>query len=267
MAAPDFKNGFVEATIEADGFSIRHLEAGDGPPLIWFHGGGGIRLSPVYDNLAAHYQIIAFEIPGFGNSAVNDQSEDMQALARTMLEAVTVLGIESFDLAGTSFGGTLACWVATEAPERIATLVLCSPAAIRQELAPGETPKPVTPVMLYHHPECQPQALPRPAEIGEKEVALMKRLRGPNRDAELESQLAKLETQTLVLFGTEDQVTPCELGEIYRAVTPACQQVLIYDAAHAIDADRPEAVTAVIQDFLSRHESFLVKDQSGLLYP
>ena len=95
----------------------------------------------------------------------------------------------------------------------------------------------------------------------------MKRLRGPARDAELESRLAELETQTLVLFGTEDQVTPCELGEIYRAIMPACQQVLIYDAAHAIDAERPEAVTAVMQDFLSRHESFLVKDQSGLLYP
>jgi pimeloyl-ACP methyl ester carboxylesterase len=267
MTALDFKNDFVEATVEVDGYTIRYLEAGIGQPLIWFHGGGGIRLSPVYDNLAEHYRVIAFEIPGFGNSAVNDRSEDMQALACTMLEAITALGIENFDLAGTSFGGSLACWIATEAPERITTLVLCSPAAIRHELAPGETPKPVTPAMLYHHPERQPPAAPRNAEIGEKEVALMKRLRGPARNAELESRLAELETQTLVLFGTEDQVTPCDLGEIYRAIMPACQQVLIYDAAHAIDADRPEAVTAVMQDFLSRHESFLVKDQSGLLYP
>ena len=267
MTKPNGKNDFTEATVEVDGFSIRYLEAGTGQPLIWFHGGGGIRLSPVYDNLAKQHRVIAFEIPGFGNSATNDRSENMLALARTMLSAITALGIDSFDLAGTSFGGSLACWIATEAPERVTTLVLCSPAAIRQKPSPGETPKPVTPDMLYHHPERQPPAAPRPAEIAEKELVLMKRLRGPARNAELESRLAELETQTLVLFGTEDQVTPCELGEIYRAIMPACQQVLIYDAAHAIDAERPEAVTAVMQDFLSRHESFLVKDQSGLLYP
>ena len=73
--------------------------------------------------------------------------------------------------------------------------------------------------------------------------------------------------QTLVLLGTEDQISRSELGDIYRDLMPACQVVMVYDAAHAIDADRPEAVYAVMKDFLTRHESFLVREESGLLYP
>ena len=104
--------GFSESRIDADGFSIRYREAGKGDPLIWLHGGGGLRISPVYDMLAETRRVIAFEIPGFGDSAVNDRSESMAGLAETMLAAVSALGIDNFDLVGSSFGGKLAAWMA-----------------------------------------------------------------------------------------------------------------------------------------------------------
>jgi hypothetical protein len=42
---------------------------------------------------------------------------------------------------------------------------------------------------------------------------------------------------------------------------------MVYDAAHATDADRPEAVASVVDDFLRRQESFLVRQKSGLIHP
>jgi hypothetical protein len=42
---------------------------------------------------------------------------------------------------------------------------------------------------------------------------------------------------------------------------------LVYDAGHAVDADRPEAFVSVVSDFLQRHEAFLVNRQSGLIHP
>lgn len=258
---------FSESVVDAHGFSIRYREAGNGDPLIWLHGGGGLRLSPVYDMLAEKHRVIAFEIPGFGESAVNDRSQNMQELADTMLAATTALGIENFDLVGSSFGGKLAAWMAIRAPGRVTTLVLCSPAAIRLERPAGAGDRGLGPDFLYAHPERQPLIEPSPEEIVTKERALISRIRGPARDAELEAGLAELEVQTLVLLGTEDQVSRAELGDIYREIMPACQVVMIYDAAHAIDADRPEAVAAVMQDFLVRQERFLVKEQSELLYP
>ena len=258
---------FSESVVDSDGFSIRYREAGDGEPLIWLHGGGGLRISPVYELLAENHRVIAFEIPGFGESATNDRSQNMQELADTMLAAVTALGIDTFDLVGTSFGGKLAAWMAVRASQRVTTLVLCSPAAIRLERPEGAGDNGLGPEFLYAHPERQPPMEPRPEEIITKERALISRIRGPARDAKLEAGLAELDVQTLVLLGTEDQVSRAELGDIYRDIIPACQVVMIYDAAHAIDADRPEAVASVMQDFLARHERFLVREQSGLLYP
>jgi hypothetical protein len=42
--------------------------------------------------------------------------------------------------------------------------------------------------------------------------------------------------------------------------------VLVYDADHVIDVDRPEAFAAVVEDFISGPEGFLVARESGLLY-
>ena len=100
-----------------------------------------------------------------------------------------------------------------------------------------------------------------------KQQALVARLFGPPRDPALEAQMARLEVPTLVLFGTEDRLTPPELGRHYRAILPNCHLVLVYDAAHALDADRPEAFAALVTDFVARREQFVVREESGLRYP
>ena len=41
----------------------------------------------------------------------------------------------------------------------------------------------------------------------------------------------------------------------------------MYDAGHALDADRPEAFAEVVRDYLQRGEGFLVKTESALIHP
>src|SRR5947199_279790 len=99
--------------------------------------------------------------------------------------------------------------------------------------------------LLYAHPERQP---PRPAPdpaILAKQETLLARLAGPARDPELEEQLGGLNVSTLVLFGTLDRSIPPEMGRIYREKLPNCHLVLVYDAGHALDMDRPEAFASV----------------------
>jgi pimeloyl-ACP methyl ester carboxylesterase len=81
----DFREGFVEA----DGFRIRYMEAGNGPALVHLHGAGGLRLSPAHDLLAKQFRVIAFEMPGFGASAENTKTQSMPELAATMAAAPT----------------------------------------------------------------------------------------------------------------------------------------------------------------------------------
>jgi len=261
---------FVERYVEADGFRIRYVEAGSGPPLICFHASGGPRLSRGHDLLAERHRVILFEAPGFGQSAVNERSESVADLARTMAAAVDALGIEKYSLWGTSFGGRLACWLAVQYPDRLDALVLVAPAAILPEGHTSRTagvPLEDRARLYFAHPERQPPGPPPDPAVIAKQEALVGRLRGPNRDADLESRLAGLSVPTLVLFGTEDRLIPSEMGRVYREIMPNCHLVLVYDSGHHIDADRPEAFASVVLDFLERHEQFLVTRTSSLIHP
>src|SRR5271155_295022 len=75
-----FREGFVEA----DGFRIRYMEAGQGTPLVHLHGAGGMRLTPGHDLLRQHRRVVAFEMPGFGSSPENTRTRTMAELAQTI---------------------------------------------------------------------------------------------------------------------------------------------------------------------------------------
>jgi pimeloyl-ACP methyl ester carboxylesterase len=259
---------FDERFVAAGGFRIRYLEAGDGPPIVCLHGAGGPRISPGYELLARRHRVIAFEVPGFGTSAVNDRSGSIEDLAATMCEAVDGLGLPPFTLLGNSFGGRLALWMAVREPERLMSLVLVAPAAILPERRDGQAGPPSDPAVLYAHPERIPAWWP-PADpaVTAKQRDLVRRLAGPARSPELEARMAELELPTLVMFGTGDRVIPSAMGRHYRALLPKCQLVLVYDAGHVVDVDRPEAFAALVEDFVPEPDAFLVTRESGLLYP
>jgi len=82
-----------------------------------------------------------------------------------------------------------------------------------------------------------------------------------------EEKLAGLNVPTLVVFGTRDDVGAPELGRVYRAKMPNCHFVLVYDAGHAVGADRPEAFSSLVADFIDRREAFIVSQKSSLLHP
>ena len=150
---------FAERHLDADGFRIRYLEAGQGPPLVHLHGAGGLGSSRAHDLLAERFRVIAFEVPGFGESPENQRSRSMAELARSMARAITVLGLDRFNLMGTSFGGTLALWLAVQHPDRLDALVLESPAAIRRRATHGRScPRAACPPAL--RPSRAPSAVP-----------------------------------------------------------------------------------------------------------
>jgi pimeloyl-ACP methyl ester carboxylesterase len=260
---------FTERYVEADPFRIRYREAGQGEPLVCLHGAGGLRLSPAHVLLAQQYRVILFEVPGFGQSPANERSQSMAELAQTLAQAIANLGLERFNLMGNSFGGALALWLAIQYPEHIQALILVAPAAIRpEESAPPQHLSPEERMArLYAHPERQALASPPDPAIVEKQQALVQRLIGPPRDEVLESRMSGLNIPVLVLFGTEDRMIPPEMGRLYCEKLPNCHLILVYDAGHAVDADRPEAFVSVTSDFLQRHEAFLVNRQSGLIHP
>jgi pimeloyl-ACP methyl ester carboxylesterase len=259
---------FTEGFVEANGFRIRYMEAGQGTPLIHLHGAGGPRLTRGHDLLSRHHRVIAFEMPGFSRSPENTRTQTMAELAATMAAAIAAMQIEQFNLWGTSFGGKTALWLAAQQPERVLGMALEAPAAIRP--AGTEPPSGSPEAMaqrLYAHPErLGPLPVPDPA-IQAKTRVLVSRLRGPDRDAALEARMRDLATPTLVLFGTFDRVIPPEMGRHYKELLPNCHLVLVYDAGHAISTERPEAFAEVAADFLQRHEAFVINRTDSVIHP
>ena len=259
---------FTQHFVEADGFRIGYLEAGQGTPLIHLHGAGGPRVSRGVELLSAKHRVIAFEMPGFGRSAENTRTANIVELAATMAKAIAALGIDRYNLLGTSFGAKVGLWLAAQEPDRVIGMVLESPAAIRAAgAAPPSGSAEQIARALYAHPDRMPP-LPTPDPvIAAKTQTLVMRLRGPDRDVSLEERMRDLLTPTLVLFGTLDPLMPPELGRHYKEQLPNCHLVFVYDTAHAISSERPEAFAEVTLDFLERHEAFVVNRAATVIHP
>jgi pimeloyl-ACP methyl ester carboxylesterase len=118
--------------------SLAYTRSGAGAPLVLLHGIGSSRRAwgPVIPALAAHFTVIAVDLPGFGDSRpVPAHVEPAPAaLAAAVAQLLDDLGLTSPHLAGNSLGG----WVALElaAIRPVASLTLLSPAGLWHGDAP-----------------------------------------------------------------------------------------------------------------------------------
>ena len=94
---------------------------------------------------------------------------------------------------------------------------------------------------------------------------LVMKLMGPAHDGELARLLAGVAVPTLVLYGTRDGVFPPVQGATYQRLMSNAFFSYVYDAAHDIQGDRPEAFAGIVSDFLTRQATFLVREDSALI--
>jgi pimeloyl-ACP methyl ester carboxylesterase len=94
--------------------TLAHDRLGRGEPLLLLHGIGSERgiWEPVVDRLAAERDVIAPDMPGFGESPPlpPETTPDAAALARAVAAFLDELGLDTVHTAGNSLGG----WVSLE---------------------------------------------------------------------------------------------------------------------------------------------------------
>ena len=76
-----------------------------------------------------------------------------------------------------------------------------------------------------------------------------------------------MDTPVLVLFGTMDRIIPSEMGRHYKALLPHAHLIFVSDAGHAPGAERPEAFTEAVTDYLARQEAFVVTRRGTMIFP
>lgn len=88
---------------------MHHIRRGRGKPLLLVHGLGGTWRSwgPILDELAAEREVIAVDLPGFGDTSPLPGETSIRTLADAVTAFVQANGLTGVDAVGSSMGGRL----------------------------------------------------------------------------------------------------------------------------------------------------------------
>ena len=257
---------FVERSAEAAGVAVRYLEAGDGPAVLCLPGAGGPVMTFALDALAERFRVIVLEFPGWG-AEPNDVA-DFDGLADQVAEIATTLGLDRFHVIGTSFGGACALHFVVRHTDRVESLVLEGPGKFREGSVHPSTLAPEAFVRAFRsHPDRLPHMSPPDPAFMERVWPTVERLMGDGADDGFSFRLTELPTRTLILFGCDDGIINPINGRVLRRSLRNSSLQYVYDAAHDVQSDRPEAFADIVGDFLDRGMKFLINDQDGMINP
>ena len=267
----------------AQGHRVSTLTTGLGPDVVLIHGLGSTKSSFVDAAaiLSRDYRVHAIDMPGFGESSKPATAPYSPAwLAETVRETLDALGIERAHVAGNSLGGRVAIELALRHPERVGALGLLSPAVafvgrsypalvrlMRPEVA--VLPHQFTRGMIerrFHELFADPGGVsPSLAEMVVDEfrrtyaspgarVAFFAALRQIYLDAPFGprgfyTRLPGLAAPSLFVWGTHDEVIRPSMRHHVEQWLPSAEQVLLEDAGHIPQVERPERVG----ELLARH--------------
>lgn len=271
--------GAGDEFLEVGGVELRYTDAGNGPPtVVLLHGFGSSLFSwrKVAEALGERARVVAFDRPGFGLSerpvvegGQNPYTQTAQvALSVGLLDA---LNVDDAVLVGHAAGAATAVEVALAHPERVAGLVLVSPA-----LTSGGPPGWVR--ALYNTPQAdrmgpylmrqfggEPglELLRRgyadPERLTDADIAGYRRplqadgwdralweVTKATRPGDLLPRLAELDVPTLVVSGEADELVPPEGSERAAGPIERGEYRSLPDCGHVPQEECPERfLTAV----------------------
>ncbi|WP_327009405.1 alpha/beta fold hydrolase [Dactylosporangium sp. NBC_01737] len=117
------------------------VRKGAGEPLVLIHGIGHHwrAWEPVIDLLAAHHDVIAIDLPGFGRSPAPAENHGMPSAVEALAAYFAEAGLDRPHVAGNSLGGAIALELAAAGHARSVTALspagFCTPAQVRRALS------------------------------------------------------------------------------------------------------------------------------------
>jgi pimeloyl-ACP methyl ester carboxylesterase len=102
--------GELRKAVRCAAMRLSHQRRGSGPPLVLIHGIGSQWQVwiPVMDRLAVERDVIAVDLPGFGESLPLELAPSVPELARSVARFLGEIGVERPHVAGNSLGGAIA---------------------------------------------------------------------------------------------------------------------------------------------------------------
>jgi pimeloyl-ACP methyl ester carboxylesterase len=255
--------------ISIAGVELEMLERGQGAPILYLHGGGGIAPDlPFLDLLAKERRIIAPSHPGFGKSSLPDWLDSVDDISHIYLELLDRLGLRRTDLVGFSIGGWIAAELATKVPERFNHLVLIGPVGVKTG-KPDQLDIPDIFAMSrekldrlrFHDPAANPVD---PAKLPDHELHIVARNRETlalltwepyMHNPKLKHRLHRADVPALLLRGASDGIVSADYLARYAALLPQARIEAIAQAGHLPHVEQREATAAEVLRFLDSRQA------------
>jgi pimeloyl-ACP methyl ester carboxylesterase len=256
--------------------TLQVRELGEGPAVLLLHAFpcDGVMWRPQAEALADDgWRVIVPDLPGFGGSPLLEGPASLVPVAQRLLEWLDGRGIDQCVLGGVSLGGYVAMAMlrarpavasglllcdtkatadtepARENRERLARLCLESPADTARILEQAVLPGLLGDTTRARRPEVVAQVRGWLREVPATTVAWYQRAMADRPDS-LEL-LSGLGVPTLILFGSEDVLSPSAEQDLMRAAIPGSSTVEIPEAGHLANVEVPTRVVSEIRAFLA----------------
>jgi pimeloyl-ACP methyl ester carboxylesterase len=262
--------------LQAAGWRVRYVRAGQGPPLVLLHGFASsiYTWSEVLPALAAHHDVVALDFPGFGGTETRPTLTAAD-LARVVPAVTDGLGLGAYDLAGHSLGGAVASVTAAANPERVRRLVLIDAAGFN--LAAADRPAVVRAVAQVPPVVFELLPLQRPAmALGLRQVfhdraritrerfdeylapmvrpgtsAALRSLLASRDALDVPAQVARIRQPTLVVWGRDDRWIDVAHAGRFAAAIPGARTEVLDACGHIPQEERPAEFLRLVEPFLA----------------
>jgi pimeloyl-ACP methyl ester carboxylesterase len=255
-----------ESTLRLGGLDVRvrHTRPpapSDAPPVLVLHGWGASidAVGSIVDGLADRLEVVALDLPGFGESAEPPEAWDVGAYARFVLGACDELGLERFSLVGHSFGARIGIVLAATEPDRIARTLLTGAAGLKPRRKPSYYAKVAVAKVgrvigaVGGAPGRRLQARMRRRVASSDWLEASSAMRGTFRlviAEDLSLHLPHIRASTLLVWGERDKDTPLWMGRRMEAAIPDAGLVVL-DGGHYAYAERAAEFNRIAAHFLS----------------
>jgi len=267
--------GLSRHTIQVDDHHWVYLEGGEGESILFVHGFGmekdGWGLFP--KAFSRSHSLILPDLPGFGeNSRLESADYSVPSQVKRLNRFVESLGLRRFHLAGSSMGGYIAGFYASEYPEKVITLALFNPAGVnspvqsdlwRRYEEKGENAlvyrteegfEEILRLLFYRVPPVPGPFRTYFAALGASNYAFYRKvLRDLDQGGlyQLEPRLSRVDARTLVVWGANDRILHVSGAEIFRKGLKNVKVVILDQCGHAPFFEKRKETTKAYKNFLA----------------
>ena len=251
---------------------------GEGSDLVFVHAGcADHRMwDKQFSTFAGHYRVLRYDMRGYGKSSLSTISFSNR---NDLYELLETLGIQEAHFVACSMGSFAVTDFALEHPEKVKSLVLVSPALSGYQYE-GQPPQPVLDMIearkagnLERAAELQAQIWAdgpkRNSDQSNREVHELIRqmslnslklqadiirettflIEEPLTPPAME-RLEQIKVPTLIIVGDLDDDTEMAIAEVLTTRINDAQKVIIKEAAHLPNMEKPEEFNQIVLKFL-----------------